>query len=107
MYFSSIVIALTGASTALAAALPGRSTLMDRQVGLCTGASTSALCCATDVLGVADLDCAARMFLGLKPRIQLLTDCTAPTTPTDPDDFEAVCAAIGQRARCCLLPIVS
>lgn len=63
MYFSTLVIALAGASTALASAIPGKSTLMDRQaaVTLCTGADSSAVCCATDVLGVADLDCAPRM----------------------------------------------
>jgi hypothetical protein len=63
MHFSTVVIALAGASTALASAIPGKSTLMDRQaaVTLCTGADSSAVCCATDVLGVADLDCAPRM----------------------------------------------
>jgi hypothetical protein len=65
MHFSSIVIALAGATTALAAALPGKSTLMDRQATLCAG-SNSAVCCATDVLGLADLDCATRMFSALK-----------------------------------------
>jgi hypothetical protein len=50
---------------------------------------SSAECCATDVLGVADLDCA-----------------TPPSTPTDATNFSAVCSAIGQRARCCVLPIL-
>jgi hypothetical protein len=31
----------------------------------------------------------------------------APTIPTNATDFSAVCSAIGQRARCCVLPIVS
>merc|ERR1711939_1217513 len=89
MHFQTIVLALAGASTAMAAALPGKSTLMDRQALLCSGASSTPLCRATDVLGIADLDCAA-----------------PPETPTDPDNFGEICAAIGQRARCCLLPIL-
>ncbi|KEF60327.1 uncharacterized protein A1O9_01887 [Exophiala aquamarina CBS 119918] len=90
MRFQSIAIALAGATTAMAAAVPGKSTLLDRQAALCSGASSSPVCCATDVLGVADLDCAP-----------------PPETPTDVDNFGEICAAIGQRARCCLLPIVS
>ncbi|KAK5064897.1 beta ketoadipyl CoA thiolase, th1 [Exophiala bonariae] len=89
MHFQAVVIALAGASTAMAAALPGKSTLMDRQVLLCSGLGSTPLCCATDVLGVADLDCAA-----------------PPETPTSADNFGEICAAIGQRARCCLLPIL-
>ncbi|RVX66187.1 Cryparin [Exophiala mesophila] len=73
----------------MAAAVPGTSSLLDRQVALCSGATGSPQCCATDVLGLADLDCA-----------------TPPETPTDADSFDAICAAIGQRARCCLLPIL-
>lgn len=47
---------LTFAFTALAFASP-----MDkRQAGLCSDTSTTALCCETDVLGVADLTCSAR-----------------------------------------------
>ncbi|OAG43021.1 hypothetical protein AYO21_02640 [Fonsecaea monophora] len=59
MRFTTLAIALAaGATTALASAIPGKSALVDRQVTLCTGADSSAVCCATDVLGVADLDCA-------------------------------------------------
>ncbi|KAI1078541.1 Cerato-ulmin hydrophobin family [Whalleya microplaca] len=50
---------------------------------------SSAECCATDVLGVADLDCA-----------------TVPKAPTSGSDFSATCAALGQRARCCVLPVL-
>jgi hypothetical protein len=60
MHFQSVIIALAGATTAMAAAVPGKSTLMDRQAALCSGASSSPVCCATDILGVADLDCAPR-----------------------------------------------
>lgn len=34
--------------------------LEERQAGLCS--SGSPLCCATDILGVADLNCQTRMF---------------------------------------------
>lgn len=37
----------------------------------------------------------------------VLTIRSAPSTPTSLDNFTAICADIGQRARCCLLPIVS
>lgn len=49
----------------------------------------TAQCCATDVLGVADLNCA-----------------NPPTVPTSAANFSAECADIGQQARCCVLPIV-
>ncbi|KAI1354110.1 fungal hydrophobin [Xylaria sp. FL0043] len=46
-------------------------------------------CCATDVLGVADLDCAS------------------PTAVlTSPTEFEATCALGGARARCCVVPVL-
>ena len=36
----------------------------DRQVYIpCSGLYASAQCCATDVLGIADLDCGERKFL--------------------------------------------
>ncbi|KAK0611341.1 Cerato-ulmin hydrophobin family, partial [Immersiella caudata] len=55
----------------------------------CSGLYDSAQCCATDVLGVADLDCK-----------------TPPSVPRSADGFSAVCAAIGQRARCCVIPVL-
>ncbi|KAK4152106.1 Cerato-ulmin hydrophobin family [Chaetomidium leptoderma] len=71
----------------LAAALP---TVEERQTYVpCTGLYGTAQCCATDVLGVADLDCGG-----------------PPTIPADAANFSEVCSAIGQRARCCVLPIL-
>lgn len=58
MHFSTIVVALAGASTALASAIPDMS---PRQAAVCSGTEGNPVCCATDVLGVADLDCAPRM----------------------------------------------
>lgn len=79
------------ALVALVAGLVSAAPLEERQVYTpCSGLYGSAQCCATDVLGLADLDCG---------------DPTA--TPTDAANFSAICAAIGQRARCCVLPIVS
>ncbi|KAI0016270.1 hydrophobin precursor [Xylariomycetidae sp. FL0641] len=54
----------------------------------CSGIYSSAQCCATDVLGVADLDCA-----------------NPSSTPTSAESFEEICAGGGQRARCCVLPV--
>ena len=67
MYFSTVVIALAGASAAAASAIPGMSRRQDATV-LCTGTDASAVCCATDVLGVADLNCAPRTLF-LSPTI--------------------------------------
>lgn len=55
----------------------------------CSGLYDSALCCATDVLGVANLDCAA-----------------PPAVLTSAAQFKSTCAKIGQRARCCVLPVL-
>ncbi|OTA90586.1 hypothetical protein M434DRAFT_397852 [Hypoxylon sp. CO27-5] len=55
----------------------------------CSGLYDSAQCCATDVLGIADLDCQ-----------------TPSKVPFSADDFKAICATGGQRARCCVLPIL-
>ncbi|TGJ76840.1 hypothetical protein E0Z10_g10798 [Xylaria hypoxylon] len=54
----------------------------------CSGLYDTLQCCATDVLGVADLDC--------------LSPGAVPTSPTS---FEAICATGGQRARCCIIPV--
>ena len=72
------------------AAFAAPTLLDERQTNPCLGTNPTPQCCATDVLGVADLDC---------------------QTPNGPfataADFTATCAAGGQRARCCTLPIVS
>ena len=85
MQFLTVITTLF-ASVALAAPV-----VEDRQVYIpCTGLYGSAQCCATDVLGIANLDCGQ-----------------PPSVPADPSEFQATCASIGQRARCCVLPIVS
>ncbi|RWA13353.1 hypothetical protein EKO27_g1782 [Xylaria grammica] len=55
----------------------------------CSGLYDTLQCCATDVLGVVDLDCAS-----------------PGAVPTSPTSFAAICAAGGQRARCCVLPVL-
>ncbi|THZ90738.1 hypothetical protein D6C82_10311 [Aureobasidium pullulans] len=60
-----------------------------RQLTICSGTYSNAQCCATDVLGLADLNCA-----------------NPPTTPTSQEDFIDICATEGQQARCCALPIL-
>ncbi|KAI0802936.1 fungal hydrophobin-domain-containing protein [Xylaria sp. FL0064] len=46
-------------------------------------------CCATDVLGVADLDCSS-----------------PPAIPSSAAMFKSICATGGQRARCCVVPVL-
>ncbi|KAI1260524.1 fungal hydrophobin [Xylariaceae sp. FL1019] len=55
----------------------------------CSGLYDSLECCSTDILGVADLNCAS-----------------PGAVPTSPTDFASICAAGGQRARCCVLPVL-
>ncbi|KAI0450073.1 hydrophobin-like protein [Xylaria acuta] len=46
-------------------------------------------CCATDVLGVADLNCHS-----------------PSAVPTSASHFKDICAKGGQRARCCVVPVL-
>ncbi|CAI6088671.1 unnamed protein product [Clonostachys chloroleuca] len=49
----------------------------------------SANCCSVDIIGVADIE------------------CDTPTeTPTDAQSFSDICASVGKRARCCVLPLL-
>jgi len=85
---------ITAFAAGFAVALPTTDVkveVAERQVPYvpCSGLYGTAQCCATDVLGVADLDCGQ-----------------PPDTPTDATNFSAVCSAIGQRPRCCVLPIL-
>ncbi|RMZ69601.1 fungal hydrophobin [Pyrenophora seminiperda CCB06] len=81
MQFTITAVLAFAATAAFAAPLEGR------QAGLCT--SGNPVCCATDVLNLADLNCAP------------------PTvTPTTVNSFISTCAASGQQAKCCLIPIL-
>ncbi|RSL79405.1 Trihydrophobin [Fusarium floridanum] len=78
-----VVLALASAVCALPAS-EKRQTYVP-----CSGLYGTSQCCATDILGLANLDCG-----------------NPPSTPSDADNFSAICAEIGQRARCCVLPIL-
>lgn len=59
MFFNTIVAALTAGLLVMAS-----PALVSRQdAALCSGTYGNAQCCATDVLGVADLNCADRTYL--------------------------------------------
>lgn len=78
----------------------------------CSGLYDSLQCCSTDVLGVADLDCGTRKNLTLQDIVapddqNLLTISLASGVPASAADFEKICATGGERARCCVLPVVS
>ncbi|KAM3434799.1 hypothetical protein NHJ13734_005818 [Beauveria thailandica] len=45
-------------------------------------------CCATDVLGFADIDCSTPVHI-----------------PTSAKSFQSICAAVSKQARCCVMPV--
>ncbi|KAJ4262918.1 hypothetical protein NW762_006531 [Fusarium torreyae] len=84
MQFSLAVVALLGSFVSALPATEKRQAYVP-----CSGLYGTSQCCATDVLGVADLDCG-----------------NPPSVPANATDFQSVCHDIGQRARCCVLPIL-
>lgn len=62
MQFSTIITALIAAAS-VTLAVPAYDFERRQTANLCTGTTSNAECCATDVLGLADLDCAARESL--------------------------------------------
>ena len=90
MRFATFVATfLAGTAMAIPTAEEARTGNTPSGYDPCSGLYDSAQCCATDVLGVADLDCAS-----------------PPAVPNSASDFRAICAKIGQRARCCVLPVL-
>ncbi|KAK2040606.1 hydrophobin-like protein [Colletotrichum somersetense] len=88
MQFSVALLALF-ASVTIAAPNGGKGGGSPAPYFPCTGTLyTQKLCCAVDVLGVADLDCGA-----------------PSSDPTSAKDFKEICAKKGQQARCCTLPV--
>ena len=72
------------------------------------GLYSNAQCCATDILGVADLNCGSRkLTYSLLDCTTRLTIISAQKTPTSASDFKKICASSGQQAKCCVLPVVS
>ncbi|CZR67417.1 related to magnaporin protein [Phialocephala subalpina] len=84
MQFSIIAVAFFAG---LAAAVPAVD-ITKRQSGLCSSALDSAQCCDLSVDGIANLNCA-----------------TPSPAPTSVAAFKSTCAASGQAAYCCILPL--
>ena len=114
MRFSMITI--LAASVAAAIAMPAMEAANAQATGnLCSSPTASnPVCCATDIIGVANIDCASREFLlpacastwserRSPTHIALLT---ASRIPNDIPDFNRICSESGLRARCCLVAIV-
>jgi len=88
--FATLATAILAAATPAMVARGGGGGGGGEPAALCpAGLYSSPQCCATDVLGVADLNCA-----------------TPPSVPTSISGFTGICASIGQEARCCVLPIL-
>ena len=121
MYFSTIIAtALIAASTMATPAMKlERNPPKKEQV--CPFNLPDPQCCATNVLGIADLNCAARTsylppysqlpsFRFIRPNsVEPVANSCSPIAPKVPEneaDFFMTCSSIGQQAQCCLLPIV-
>ncbi|KAA8569836.1 hypothetical protein MFRU_064g00430 [Monilinia fructicola] len=72
---------------AILSAVAAASPLQSRS-GLCSSALDTAQCCDVSVAGVANLNCAS-----------------PSSTPTSVENFRSICAAGGQQASCCVLPV--
>jgi hypothetical protein len=57
-----IIATLALVASTMANPLSVRQAQVNAPLPLCTGLTANPLCCATDVLGVADLDCTPRKF---------------------------------------------
>ncbi|KAI8946733.1 hydrophobin-like protein [Xylaria longipes] len=106
------LIALAGVFATAVSAVPGGGSYVPCPSGLYSVPQ----CCATDVLGVADLNCNSREFNppsldiqhagGQKRTAFTNLEITASAVPTSADSFKSTCAAGGQRARCCVIPVL-
>jgi hypothetical protein len=109
----SILAFAAGAAAAPFAATGGAA--------LCpTGLYSNPQCCATDVLNAAALNCAVRTLTPFPPLVlspllpspHLLFDTTiltqtAATLPASTNEFISTCAATGQQAKCCVVPVAN
>ncbi|CRK35134.1 hypothetical protein BN1723_014958 [Verticillium longisporum] len=78
--FTAIVTLFAGLAMATPATL-------DTRGSVCSGLYGNPQCCATDVLGVASLD------------------CQNPKSANNANDFKHSCASTGKSAFCCTLPV--
>ncbi|KAI1749486.1 hydrophobin-like protein [Xylaria castorea] len=83
MQFS--LITLVGVIATAVSAVP---TDTDNYSACPVGLYSNPQCCATDALGVADLDCHS-----------------PSSAPYSVSNFRDICANGGQRARCCIVPV--
>ncbi|KAI0542735.1 hydrophobin-like protein [Xylaria digitata] len=81
------LIAIIGAVATFVSAIPTDGTPYVACAG--NGLYSVPQCCATDVLGVADLNCHS-----------------PSAVPFSVSNFRDICANGGQRARCCVLPVL-
>ncbi|EAT86290.1 hypothetical protein HBI56_099580 [Parastagonospora nodorum] len=86
MQFTIILTTLFSLTSAAAVQKRYPATLVERQSGVCGGLATP-LCCQTDVLGAANLNCA-----------------NAGVVETT-EEFQASCAEDGTTAQCCIVPL--
>jgi len=92
------------AAIASAAATPN----MKRQTTSLCGPLDTPQCCSVDVLGVADLNCAAgQLQISSHMSHEADYDSPVPNTITTTEDFSSYCAESGTEARCCVLSLVS
>ncbi|KAM9883129.1 cerato-ulmin [Verticillium dahliae] len=113
--FTAIVALFAGLAMATPATL-------DTRGSVCSGLYGNPQCCATDVLGVASLDCQNRKsphplpgisslpsYTGLlRQRYQQRLTVTAIKTAksaNNANDFKQSCASTGKSAFCCTLPV--
>ncbi|CRJ96283.1 hypothetical protein BN1708_002125 [Verticillium longisporum] len=93
MQFTIVAALFASVAMAAPATLNARATVCP--TGLLYGV---AQCCATSVLGVADLDCSV-------PNVDALFSTAASSTPSDGADLKRICAESGAAAMCCSIPL--
>ncbi|KAJ6784649.1 hypothetical protein PWT90_03212 [Aphanocladium album] len=81
----AVIASLFAAAMAMPAELEARTNRIVCEYGLYTNIQ----CCATDILGVAALDCK-----------------TITEVPHDANHASQICAKTGGAARCCVIPIL-
>ncbi|KAG5978873.1 beta ketoadipyl CoA thiolase, th1 [Claviceps digitariae] len=70
-----------------------------------SGLYSNPQCCATDVLGVADLNCVNRESIGTLAIYIDTNSALAAHKPMDSKDFQQTCASSGKAAQCCVIPV--
>ncbi|KAI4728830.1 hypothetical protein E4T49_03269 [Aureobasidium sp. EXF-10728] len=83
------ILALTTIVSAAATPNPHRRTHETRAAADLCGPLDTPMCCATDVLGVADLSCSS-----------------VPSTVTTTDEFGTYCAGQGKAPECCVTSLL-